>query len=96
MKESKKKVLQEQRTILQQNGLEKEFRRLQRKFKKLNMEVVLLKDSCKEFYDGDLYVAQIFRTRCDKELTLSNLDFVIVKPSVDLVLREMEDYFNEE
>lgn len=83
-------ALKEQRNILQKEGLEKEFRRLQRRFKKeIGSKIYLYCDSCPEFFEGYFYVTEIV------EIKTGNLIYVCARPSVPEVLRELEDYINE-
>ena len=80
----------EQRKLLQQAGLEKEWRRLQRRFRKeLGADIYLYQDSCPEFYNGPLYVTEVVKNLPD------GLIYVTVKSSVDEVVRDLEDYLNE-
>lgn len=84
-----KAALREQRKILQQAGLEKEWRKLQRRYKReQGASIFLYKDSCPEFYNGILYVAELVNWE-------DGLLNIVVKNSVDSVLRELEDYLNE-
>ena len=84
------RLRREERKLLQQQGFEKEWRKLRTRFKKERQsEIHLYKDSCPEFYKGPLYVAEVISELPD------GLEYVAVKPDIDSVIRELEDYLNE-
>lgn len=84
------RLRREERKLLQQQGFEKEWRKLRTRFKKERQsEIHLYKDSCPEFYEGPLYVAEVISELPD------GLEYVAVKPDIDSVIRELEDYLDE-
>lgn len=89
-KEKLGEILREQRKLLQKERLEKEFRRLNRLFKKeLEAEIYLYSDSCPEFYEGIFYVAEVIEKK-KKELI-----YTCVRPDIKGILKELEGYINE-
>lgn len=84
------RLRREERRLLQQQGFEKEWRKLRSRFKKERQsEIHLYEDSCPEFYEGPLYVAEVISELPD------GLEYVAVNKDIDGVIRELEDYLNE-
>lgn len=85
-----KKAYRSMIEMLTKEGLLNEFRIIKRKFsKQLKATIYIYEDACPEFYEGPLYVAEICKDLPDGLLN------TIVQPSLDLLLRELEDYLNE-
>lgn len=84
------RVRREEKRLLQQQGFEKEWRKLRSRFKKERQsEIYLYEDGCPEFYKGPLYVAEVISELPD------GLEYVAVNKDIDGIIRELEDYLNE-
>lgn len=86
MRKAHKKMLH----LLEAEGLQDEFRIIKRQFKKdLEATIYIYVDNCPEFYEGPIYVAEIFKELPD------GLIHTIAQPTLELLFRELEDFINE-
>ena len=86
-----KKARQERRTILQKAGLEREFRKLSRRFRKElgeDTEIFIYEDTCPEL-SMDMFIAEVLSPLPDGLIT------VIGDNTVDNLLKRLEEYIND-
>lgn len=86
-----KKARQERRTILQQAGLEKRFRKLSKQFRKefgTDTEIFIYEDTCPEL-SMDMLVAEVISPMPDGLLT------VIADKFLENVLDRLEEYLDD-
>ena len=86
-----KKAKQERRTILQQAGLEKEFRKLSKAYRKeygRATEIFIYEDTCPEL-SMDMFIAEVLSPMPDGLIT------VIGDTTVDNLLKRLEEYLDE-
>ena len=86
-----KKARQERRTILQKAGLEREFRKLSRRFRKEfgeATEIFIYEDTCPEL-SMDMFIAEVLSPLPDGLIT------VIGDNTVDNLLKRLEEYIND-
>ena len=86
-----KKARQERRTILQQYGLEKVFRKLSKKFRREfgdNTEIFIYYDTCPEL-SMDMFTAEVMSPMPD------GLLFTVGNPDIQEVISRLEEYLNE-
>lgn len=86
-----KKARQERRTILQKAGLEREFRKLSRRFRKElgdHTEIFIYTDTCPEL-SMDMFIAEVLSPMPDGLIT------VIGDKTVENVLKRLEEYLDE-
>lgn len=57
--------------------------------RKLNLDLVILEDSCPEGYDDKFYVGKLIEPDINLE------QYVVVRPSLKDIVKEMEEYINE-
>ena len=86
-----KKARQERRTILQKAGLEREFRKLSRRFRKElgdHTEIFIYADTCPEL-SMDMFIAEVLSPMPDGLIT------VIGDTTVENLLKRLEEYLDE-
>lgn len=86
-----KKARQERRTILQQAGLEKEFRKVSKMFRKeygKNTEIFIYTDTCPEL-SMDMFIAEVLSPMPYGLIT------VIGDKTVDNLIKRLEEYIND-
>ena len=86
-----KKARQERRTILQKAGLEREFRKLSRRFRKElgdHTEIFIYKDTCPEL-SMDMFITEVLSPMPDGLIT------VIGDKTVENLLKRLEEYLDE-
>lgn len=86
-----KRARQERRKILQQAGLEKEFRKLAKMFRKeygRATEIFIYADTCPEL-SMDMFVAEVLAPMPDGLIT------VIGDKTVDNLIKRLKEYLNE-
>ena len=86
-----KKARQERRTILQQAGLEKEFRKLSKAYRReygRATEIFIYTDSCTEL-SMDMFIAEVLSPMPDGLIT------VIGDKTVDNLIKRLEEYIND-
>ena len=57
--------------------------------KRLNLDLVILEDSCPEGYEDKFYVGKLIEPEINLE------QYVVVRPSLKDIVKEMEEYINE-
>lgn len=57
--------------------------------RRLNLDLVILEDSCPEGYEGKFYVGKLIEPDINLE------QYVVVRPSLKDIVKEMEEYINE-
>lgn len=86
-----KKARQERRTILQKAGLEREFRKLNRRFRRElgdNTEIFIYEDTCPEL-SMDMFIAEVISPLPDGLIT------VIGDATVENLLVRLEEYLDD-
>lgn len=86
-----KKARQERRTILQQAGLEKDFRKVSKMFRKeygRNTEIFIYADTCDEL-GMDMFIAEVLAPLPDGLIT------VIGDKTVHNLITRLEEYIND-
>ena len=86
-----KKARQERRTILQKAGLEREFRKLSRRFRKElgdHTEIFIYEDTCPEL-SMDMFIAEVLAPLPDGLIT------VIGDKTVHNLIKRLEEYIND-
>lgn len=86
-----KKARQERRTILQQAGLEKEFRKLSKAYRReygKATEIFIYTDTCPEL-SMDMFIAEVLSPMPDGLIT------VIGDKTVENLLKRLEEYLDE-
>lgn len=86
-----KKARQERRTILQKAGLEREFRKLSRRFRRElgdNTEIFIYEDTCPEL-SMDMFIAEVLSPMPDGLIT------VIGDKTINNLLKRLEEYLDE-
>ena len=86
-----KRARQERRTILQKVGLEREFRKLSRRFRRElgdHTEIFIYEDTCPEL-SMDMFIAEVLSPMPDGLIT------VIGDKTVDNLLKRLEEYLDE-
>lgn len=86
-----KKARQERRTILQQTGLEKEFRKLSKAYRReygRATEIFIYTDTCDEL-GMDMFIAEVLAPLPDGLIT------VIGDKTVDNLIKRLEEYIND-
>lgn len=86
-----KRARQERRTILQQAGLEKEFRKLSKVYRKeygRATEIFIYTDTCDEL-GMDMFIAEVLSPMPDGLIT------VIGDATVENLLKRLEEYLDE-
>lgn len=72
------------------NTLTKRIKKVIREAKKrLNLDLVILEDSCPEGYEDKFYVGKLIEPEINLE------QYVVVRPSLKDIIKEMEEYINE-
>lgn len=81
----------EKQTILRNEGLEKEFRYIERRFRKLGIELYLYTDSCPELLGSTpIYVVEAVAELPD------GLIYKVANVDLTSVIRDLEDYLDNE
>ena len=57
--------------------------------RRLNLDLVILEDSCPEGYEGKFYVGKLIEPDINLE------QYVVVRPSLKDIVKEMDEYINE-
>lgn len=57
--------------------------------RRLNLDLVILEDSCPEGYEDKFYVGKLIEPDINLE------QYVVVRPSLKDIIKEMEEYINE-
>lgn len=57
--------------------------------RRLNLDLVILEDSCPEGYEDKFYVGKLIEPDINLE------QYVVVRPSLKDIVKEMEEYINE-
>lgn len=57
--------------------------------RRLNLDLVILEDSCPEGYEDKFYVGKLIEPEINLE------QYVVVRPSLKDIVKEMEEYINE-
>lgn len=86
-----KKARQERRTILQQAGLEKEFRKLSKAYRReygRATEIFIYEDTCPEL-SMDMFIAEVLSPMPDGLIT------VIGDTTVENLLKRLEEYLDD-
>lgn len=56
---------------------------------RLNLDLIILEDSCPEGYEDKFYVGKLIEPYINLE------QYVVVRPSLKDIVKEMEEYINE-
>lgn len=85
-----RQLRKESLSIIKEGGLLKEFNKLKRKLsRQLNLDIFIYKDTCKEGYDGILFVGEVIQD------FPFNLVYTTISPDLREIIRQLEEYIDE-